>query len=242
MLQKAPIDVCIPSKTEISPAFLDQIQHDISGVILTDSSTPLTSARMRLIEQVRTPYFAFLDDDIQYIDGLLRTLYNAVTCYEYVGAVQGRTVPYGLGERWDTALRPVHNHARIISPNDHARFMTSNAVIKTGLVRDWTPKPSYSGCEDWHLTRHIQRQDYFIVVLPLNVPHHRTWKKVRDNMSWFSKAYIAIFGTKRGKQYLTRQVLSFGKYLMTLPLHPRLSIYTMYQNMCGVNAFLRNLT
>lgn len=240
-MDKAPIDVCIPTKTDVTVAFREQVQHDISGNILLDSSTPLTSARMRLIRRVTTPYFAFLDDDIQYVDGLLRTLYNAITCYDRVGAVQGRTVPYGLGERWDIALRPAHNHTRIIKPRDHARFMTSNAIIKTGLVRDWTPKPEYSGCEDWHLTRHIQQQDYFIVVLPLNVPHHRTWRKVRDNMLWFSKAYISIFGTTRGKQYLTRQAFSFGKYLVTLPLHPRLSLYTMYQNAYGVNAFLRNL-
>jgi glycosyltransferase involved in cell wall biosynthesis len=242
--EKAPIDVCIPTSRNISNEFYYLINEDITGRILLNTRRPLTASRMELIRKVSTPYFAFLDDDIRYKRGLLRKLYWACSKENWVGAVQGRTVPYGLGEKWDNALRPKSHGANeivYIQKGDHKRFMTSNAVIKTELVRDWRPKPSYSGCEDWHLTNHILNKNYTVVILPLDVPHLRTWKKVRSNSDWFSKAYISIFGKRRGLIRVARLGFGILKYAVMTPNNPRLSVYTMYQNTFAIGGLLRNL-
>lgn len=233
------IDVCIPSLEPIPRTFLQLIQEDIDGgVIHVVKISPLTEARKDLIQRVTTPYFAFLDADIKYRAGLIPALFAQLA--PNVGAVQGATVPYGLGEKWDQALQTSRG-VQVIAKGQHKRFMTSNAVIKTDIVRDWNPMPSYSGCEDWDLTNHIVNQGYIVKILPLAVQHLRTWKTVRSNSQWFAKAYISLFGKKQAVKYMLKLGIVLLRDLGTLPLHVRRSLYGMYQNSYLLRGFLLNL-
>lgn len=219
-----------------------QIEPDLDGgQLYVSKRKPLTEARKELIQKVQTPYFVFLDDDIRYRRGLIPELIKWIHVSKKIGAVQGRTIPYGLGEKWDKALRSPARDPEILTARDHKRFMTSNAVIKTELVRDWNPPPSYSGCEDWDLTNHIHKKGHCAVIISLNVEHYRDWKKVRSNSQWFSKAYISIFGKRQAVKHLMKVTGALGKYLLRLPLEPRKSAYVIYSNLFLMKGLLSNL-
>ena len=175
-LLKLDFDVCIPTKRGVSEDLLTSVKKETTGKIYISKSTPLTFARMELIARVETPFFLFLDDDIVYPAGLLQRLYSFFD--EKVGAVQGSTIPSGLGTNFDKAL----SKGRYDSPTSKiTRIMTSNALIRTSTVRDWNPTNDVSGIEDMHLTEHIRNKGFLCIVIPQNVKHFTSWKKARRN-------------------------------------------------------------
>lgn len=114
MVDLLKVDVCIPTKEGVSQSFIEKIQKDTRGKIYVSRIKPLDVARKELIGQVNSDIFLFLDDDIVYQEGLIKKLYsflisnsfilkklNLVLPGKEVGAVQGSTVPFGLGDNWD---------------------------------------------------------------------------------------------------------------------------------------------
>lgn len=234
------IDVCIPTRRGVDPDIIDLLREDTAGSIHISKRKPLVLARKELIAKVKTDLFLFLDDDVLYTKGLLGRLNEAFTKIRslYVkklslklpalptGAVQGSTVSYGLSKKWD---RWFYLNRLVITNVILGRCMMSNTLIRTDLVKDWLPATDISGAEDWSLTNHIKAKGYNCYRIPTNTLHKLSWRKVRDNAKWNGSAYRKLKGRFPVMYFLDR----FGaiiKYVATLPLHPRLSYYTIYQN------------
>ena len=234
------IDVCIPSRKGVSDSFINEIQKDTVGSIHVSRKAPLDVARKELISQVKSDIFLFLDDDIVYRKGLINGLYNYIFSKflflkkhdlvlptdKEVGAVQGSTIPCGLGDNWD---RFFSDRKLVSAKIIDGRMMLHNTLIKTSLVKDWVPPPNISGSEDWHLTNHIKKKNYTCVVAPTNSFHRSSWKKVRSNAIWHGHSYKLL----KGSFPLRFVGLRFGailKHLFMLPFRPRLSYYTIHQN------------
>lgn len=229
---KPVIDVCIPSKRGVPKSLLNKVRDDTNGKIHVSRISPLALARMELIKKVNTDIFLFLDDDIEYTKGLIQLLYGYFS--KNIGAIQGSISPYGLGEKWDEAL----NTFKLKAPKyDVQRIMLHNTLIKTSLVKDWNPSPTSSGCEDWHLTLHIRKKGYVCMVVPAGVGHRISWSKTRRNAIWFGRAYVKMVGNFPFK-YVLKLFVVIVKHILTLPLHSRLSIYTVYQNLCIIFGML----
>lgn len=235
------VDVCIPTREGVSDSFISKIQSDTLGSIYVSSKTPLDVARKDLISRVKSDVFLFLDDDIVYRKGLINSLYkylfyNSLFMAKYdlilpsdkeVGAVQGSTVPCGLGYRWDQFFV---DRKLVSAKFIFGRLMLHNTLIKTDIVRDWVPPLDCGGSEDWHLTEHIRKKGFACVVAPTNSFHKSSWRKVRGNAVWHGHSYKIMSGTWPLK-FILKRIGSIAKYVLMLPVNPRLSYYTIYQNL-----------
>jgi len=236
------IDVCIPTLNVVPDQIIDELKKETNGKIHISKTKPLVKARMELISRVETKLFLFLDDDIIYRENLLHDLFAHYSLFSNdgfkVGAVQGSTVPHGLGVKWDQAL------TRIFVPHFvryGERLMSSNMLIQTSLVKDWSPVKDVSGCEDLSLTLHIQDKGFKCLLVPLNVKHKRSWRKVKDNSDWYVNGFINVVGRNKGFKQLFLSLIASLKYLFLFPFNWRLSFYTLYQNFFVQIAFVKRL-
>ena len=242
MLTKLDIDVCIPTIRGVPDQIIDEVEKEITGKIHISKTKPLVKARVELISKVETNLFLFLDDDIIYKKNLLHDLFAHYSLFSndgfQVGAVQGSTVPYGLGDKWDHALTKIFV-PRFVKYGE--RLMSSNMLIKTSLVKDWKPVNDISGCEDLSLTLHIQDKGFKCLLVPLQVKHKRSWKKIRSNSEWYVNGFINVVGRNKGFKQLLLSLLASLKYLFLFPFNWRLSFYSLYQNFFTQIAFIKRL-
>lgn len=242
MTAKLKIDVCIPTIKGVPDQIINEVKKETTGTIHISKIKPLVKARVELIGKVMTPLMLFLDDDIIYREGLLSLLFEHFSyCSNEgirIGGVQGSTVPYGLGDKWDDALT-VNIPPHFI---DHGqRLMSSNMLIKTDLVKDWIPDRDVSGCEDLSLTNHIHSKGFKCLIVPLHVKHKRSWSKVKSNGLWYARGYVRVMGKLGGFKQLVKTVLASCNHLLLLPFNFRLSAYTIYQNFYSSLGFVKVL-
>ena len=104
--------------------------------LVVETSTPLGLARMRAISRVKTPIFAFVDDDVEISSNWFQELSKHMG--SGVGAVQGELLTFGLGAKFDEAVnKTIPKRIEALKLGDNG--MTHNTIIRTDLVRDWKP-------------------------------------------------------------------------------------------------------
>jgi len=244
MFNKLNIDVCIPTVRGVPSQIIDEIKKETMGKIHISTTKPLVKARVELINKVETDLFLFLDDDIIYPPNLLSNLYSAMRDLNLpnnIGAVQGKTIPYGLGEKWDKALSDAVKFKGYKVMQYGERLMTSNMLMYTHLVKDWNPQKDVSGCEDLDLTMHIQEKHHSCVLLPIYVKHKRSWDNTYNHSLWYVRGYINVLSKNQGFKQFLKLGLGIGKYILLLPFKFRLSIYTIHHNFYICIAFIKVL-
>lgn len=150
------------------------IKQFFPEALIIESDVNLGEARQETIRHVDTEWFIFVDDDVELCSGWFRTIASHMT--DDVGAITGSVLPtlewlqkfslYGhkmaldLRREWKIGLA----------------FYLSNTLIRTNLVRDWSPPKFLSSGEDAHLSRHISNKRKVIIVLnDLCSKHHGKW-------------------------------------------------------------------
>lgn len=233
------VDVCIPSKRGVSQKFLDDLngEKDVNRILISNSK-PITDARTELIKKVTTDFFIFFDDDIEYPKGLIPFFLDSIIIKEDCGGIQAFTRPFGLGEKWDSNLLPLTEY-KILKKGE--RMMTSNCIIRTETVKDWSPNANVSGCEDFDLTLHIQSRGYYCYVVKYGdgIKHKTNWKKIKNNAFWYARGYYNITGRDKTIQKIFNLTRRIVHCLITLPFNFRRNIFTIYQNCIIIIGFLR---
>jgi hypothetical protein len=198
------IDICIVTKEGRRPKGLEYIP--INNIIV-ETSKPIGIARMKAIEKVTTPIFAFIDDDIKvsenWFNGLIKYMDD-----DKVGAVWGTITNKGLGifDKYYGAIIPYGEIKR------DARFNTNDSLIKTELVKDWKPTIGLNCYEDLDIGRHIMNKGYKILNIPSDTIHIKGFKQVAMSAYWNGSRYLEAYQPTRIqhiKQYLRRIGIPF---------------------------------
>lgn len=243
------IDICIPSLRGVDPEILNLLWKETEGEVIVSYRKPLVLARKELIAKVKTDLLFFLDDDVLYTKGLLGKLHKAFLDLKSlyvrklnlklpalpIGAVQGSLIPKGLSDRWDEYFfKTKQLRSKVLT----RRFMTSNTLLRTDLVKTWDPPLNISGAEDYHLSKHVMNQGYNCISIPTNSYHLSSWRKVKTSAVWGGSAYRRMIGHFPAS-YFFNHLGAIVKHLFLLPFNPRLSYYTIYQNSHVLKGVLR---
>jgi len=216
------IDVCIVTKNDSVPKGLEYIP--INNLIF-ETSTPIGIARMKAIERVTTPIFAFIDDDIiiseNWFNGLMQFMND-----EKVGAVWGTIKNRGLGI-FDKSYIGFSPYA-ILKKTD--RFNTNNSLIRTELVKDWKPTIGLNCYEDLDLGYHIMNKGYKILTIPSDTIHQKGFIQVAKSAYWAGSRYYEAYKPTKYK-YLKQILRRLGSPFIQIFTHGLLSsIIVTYRN------------
>ena len=229
------IDVCLVTKNNINE--VDGIEHVPVNHLIIETSAPLALARKRAIEKVRTPIFAFVDDDVELDETWFDTLISHMQD-PTVGAVQGILSTKGLGVKWDKALKKYKGDPIILKLGE--RGFTHNALIKTELVRDWNPPENLSSWEDYDLTTHILKKGYSWLRVPTESMHRNSWKKTWKNAQW------GISGRKRYYPYrkdsvvqIIRKTIWIIRVVFSMKMNWREKIFRVYFSIATIWAHMK---
>ncbi len=135
------VDVLTPFKHKL---FYSELPFPHHHWLKDDTITPLARARRYLIEKVDTDWFLFLDDDVEIAPGQVEHLLS-FTSDPTIGAVEANSMVPSVD-----ALRR-HKTAKV------TRGWTGSTLVRTSLVRDWSPPP-IRRFEDEHLRQHILKK------------------------------------------------------------------------------------
>lgn len=182
MIEK--IDVCIVTRDSSLPKGLEFIPTEN---LIIETSKPIGEARMRAIQRVKTPWFAFIDDDMEIQPYWFKNLANHID--EETGGIWGIIQYRGLGKYFDEST-DIRQNYRILKSNE--RFNTNNTLFRTDLVKDWVPSPNLTCYEDLEIGLHIMKKGYKLKSVPGGALHWRSWRKMAKNAVWGGRTFRKI--------------------------------------------------
>jgi len=168
------VDVVIVSKRGLSPEFLNMIHRTIpvADLIVDNETSPLGKARESAIARVRTPYFVFVDDDVE-----LPVKWFAAM-WEFKDKLEGGE-KIGWLESWSIPLKPdwyfKWNSTRtpklVRLTKQNAANYGNAVVVLTEAVRDWQSPPQLDFGEMLHILCHVLDRGYAAWRLPVPSNH-----------------------------------------------------------------------
>lgn len=198
------IDVCIVTKNNSTPKGLEHIPIN---KIIVETSKPIGYARMKAIEKVTTPIFAFIDDDVKVSENWFKGLIKYMDD-EKVGAVWGTIKNRGL-LIFDRAYTDIISYGELKYSD---RFNTNNSLIRTELVKDWIPSIGLNCYEDLDMGRHIMNKGYKILNIPMDTIHYKDFIGVAKSALWAGSYYYEAYQPNKNKlikQYSRRILTPF---------------------------------
>lgn len=232
MCQLSRIDVCIVTRGDCDlTTLISRIKKNIPvNKIIIETSSPLAMARARAIQKVSTPWFAFIDDDILIGKKWFREV-SAYAKQPHVGSVCGRTKEIGLGKSWDKAKNTEQFFPKELKMGDWG--YTHNTLIKTSLVKDWTPsKLDLSALEDYEITTHIISKGYKWMFVPVSDTWHiKTWSEVWSKAFWTMENGWKIFPRSYMISKMKRYAISLVADLFRVNRPLRARIYSLLQHL-----------
>lgn len=196
------VDVCFVTRRawpEISRLAEKNLARVPYHHVILEQSRPLGLARQRAIAQVDTPWFVFLDDDVELGDSWWADLCCSVK--PEVGAVTGTLSIKGMGSIWDTGINNWLRIQKSKATEITGRASTHNALIRTDLVRDWTPAdPRLETYEDYQLTQYVRAKGYRWLEAPALAYHLKSWTGMAKNALWEArtKKYSGVPSSRFG--------------------------------------------
>jgi len=145
---------------------------------IVQTEAELAQSRKIGFEMVDTPWFGFLDDDIELKKDWFTKIVAHVT--KDVGAVAGLAVEthpslekfayLRINDKWMKSRKK----GVVTNDNpDEIRGLTHNTLCRREAVSDWSPPPNLVAFEDHHLLRHIVRKGFrWISVSDAQAKHH----------------------------------------------------------------------
>lgn len=145
---------------------------------IVQTEAELAQSRKIGFEMVDTPWFGFLDDDIE----LKKDWYNKIIAHvaEDVGAVAGLAIEthpslekfayLRINDKW---MKSRKKGVATKDNPDEIRGLTHNTLCRRKAVSGWSPPPNLVAFEDHHLLRHIVRKGFkWISVSDAQAKHH----------------------------------------------------------------------
>lgn len=214
------IDVCVVTRDGRLPKGLENIP---TRELIISTDTPVGIARVVCIQQVQTPIFAFIDDDME-IDGYWFDILSSVISREEVGAVWGTTIGKGYG--WFSKYSYDSIGVKELKPGE--RFNTNNCLIKTELVKDWMPSYGTNCYEDLDLGNHLMKKGYKVLFIPCTAIHFKGWKGLRRSALWAGYRFTEGYPEINKFREIVRRLIAPFKVLLLRGVPA--SIYAFYRN------------
>jgi glycosyltransferase involved in cell wall biosynthesis len=214
--RNVPVHHFIVIDRQSSDGTLDAIRRTFPDAIIVSSSEELGWARKRGVELVDTPYFAFIDDDIEITNGWFGRVTSKLNVT--VGAIHELDYMVDLPpevEKWDGQILhtlgvkteiPSGRFVDIRLDDQYSmRGLTNSALIMTELLTNWNPPKYLSSFEDWLIMRHILSQGFsWRMITDRTVKHHftggarywckkATWNIVGGRLTGFSSVPLGWY-------------------------------------------------
>lgn len=139
------------------------IRKNFPDAIIVENNLNLGKARAEAVKYVDAEWFAFIDDDIELFNGWYKEIIKHLN--STVGAIAFTALPE---EEW---LKKLFLQSPKIAISIRRKWVSeywvpcTNTLVKTELVRDWSPPSFLSAGEDAHLSKHIMSKGYRVVLL-----------------------------------------------------------------------------
>lgn len=174
--QEIPLERLIVVDKSSKDGTLDIIRRHFPDSLIIQSGAGLAETRKIGIDNVKTEYFAFVDDDIELCPNWFSTLMQNTD--SKVGAIHGTAYPICMpresasykwllwGEGW-SKKRGRKNIMDVDESNlsKKIRGYTHNTIVLTKTVRDWKPPRNVQAYEDWLIQKHIVGKGYIWRIL-----------------------------------------------------------------------------
>lgn len=148
---------------------VEVVKEFFPKALIIESEANLGKARQKAIKHIDTEWFVFVDDDIELCNGWFSKITGKLT--PNTGAIAGSALPTS---KWLKKLL-LYNDASGFGKLLPVIYM-SNTLVRTNIVRDWSPPSFISSGEDLHLSQHIINKGYRIIRLKeLHLKHHGQW-------------------------------------------------------------------
>lgn len=148
---------------------VEAIKCSFPEALVIQSEANLGRARQEAISHVDTEWVVFVDDDVELGKGWFKAATSRLR--HDTGAIAGLALPT---LRWLEKLSSYNNargHQRVVPA-----VYLSNTMVRTSLVKDWSPPSIISSSEDVHLSHHIANKGHSMILLDeLHVKHHGKW-------------------------------------------------------------------
>ena len=190
--------------------------------ILSDRGRNLGYARALAIKYVETPWFAFVDSDIQ----LPTDWQRKVVRYKLYKAGAVESLPINVAQPGENQVTETHNqimnhrYGHVTAYRGRAaRGFTGATLLRHDIVQD-TEIPDLPCCEDWVLTQHVIAKGYNWYRVPVPVKHH-------DRYSQRPERIAQTYAVARALGYMPLSKLLAKS---TFALLARLAVATFYLN------------
>jgi hypothetical protein len=236
-VENVKIDVCVVTKNNKKPRGLENVP--INNVII-ETSKPLGLARMKAIQKVETPNFAFVDDDVIIGENWFKTVFSSMN--DKVGAVHGNTVNVGLGH-WITNGFRKHNVTKYRTLKLGQRGFTTCTLIKTSLVKDWVPSTKdLSSYEDYEITQHILNKGHKWLSIPTDSLHKTDWKHISKSAVWGSEGWLKVCNPSKKEIliFILKKILAPFKFI-TYEYNMPIFVFQLYQNLYSIIGVIQEL-
>ena len=235
---------------------LDTVKRIFPDTIVTYSSENLGRARRTGIGLVDTPYFAFVDDDVEIPPGWFERLTSRLN--DSIGGIHELDYMVDLPEeveKWDGSIRhslavrtaTLTGNFVDVTPNNQnsVRGLTHNTLVMTDLLKDWKPTPLTSAFEDWLIMKHIVGKGYkWRMIMDRTIRHHFTggaaqwcrkaaWNLVGERVTGFNRAGLKWFlaeGLREVPKALTASIKFHDSRILR---------YVIRLNVCYVDCYVR---
>jgi len=168
------VDVVVVSRRGLPPEFLDMIHRTIplADLIVDSETTPLGKARQNAIARVKTPYFVFVDDDVELPANWFASMWDFKDRLEgdkKVGWLESWSIPLKPDwyHKWNSARTPKLVH---LTKQNAANYGNA-VVVLTEAVRDWRSPPPLDFGEMLHILCHVISKGYAAWRLPVPSYH-----------------------------------------------------------------------
>lgn len=174
--QEIPLNRLIVIDKSSKDGTLGIIRKHFPDSLIIQSEASLAEARKIGIDNVKTEYFAFVDDDIELCSNWFSTLIQNIN--SNVGAIHGTAYPIWMprnsaaykwllwAEGW-AKRRGSKNIVDIDKGNlsKRIRGYTHNTIVLTDSVKDWKPPRNIQAYEDWLIQKYIVSKGYIWRIL-----------------------------------------------------------------------------
>ncbi len=172
----------------------------------------LGSARMKGIEEARSDWIAFIDDDIV-IDETFKDLFKFVD--DRTGAVQGIAIPPD-GEARKKALSEIEQRFRaaphgFIDLGMRDRGYTNVTITRKDLLTDLDIS-DMNAYEDWTISRHVLKKGFRWKVVPIFADHLHIEKRTLYKSAWNTGGLFNM--TLTGRLPLPELMYHYGRRLL----------------------------
>jgi len=155
-----------------SDGTVEVVRDVFEDAMIFETAVNLAMAREIGVANVDTKYFAFIDDDIEISKSWFASLISVISSEKHVGAVQG-FIRYYM-DYMDKAQEFELGRRREHTKEINERGYTHNTILRTEIVRDFSPNEMVSSWEDFLLTQHVIRKGYkWLETDQAQVTHYR---------------------------------------------------------------------